>query len=151
MVPIAAALLADPDVYFDSLTAYRLAGDVDGFVELFSSSATAAAAESLVALRELVALPARWRAEVNPRKGSAVDTLLDLLVERPVLAVDDVVAVTGATPRGAYDAIAKLEERSVLREMTRRKRDRLWSAPDVFVVVEDLERRIGRRKKPRSR
>ena len=53
------------------------------------------------------------------------------------------------TPRGAYDALAKLEEHGVLREITKRKRDRLWSAPDVFEVVDDLERRIGRRRRPR--
>ena len=69
-----------------------------------------------------------------------------MLVERPVLAIDDVGALTGTTPRGAYDAIAKLEEHSVLREMTKRKRDRLWAAADVFVILDDLERRIGRRK-----
>lgn len=151
MVPIAAALLADPEAYFEALTAYRLAGDVDRFVELFASSATVAASESLVALRELIALPARWRAEVAPRKGSVVDTLIGVLVERPVLAIDDVIAISGTTARGAYDAIAKLEEHAVVREMTKRKRDRVWSAPDVFVIVDDLERRIGRRKKPRPR
>ena len=151
MVPVAAALLADPDAYFESLMAYRLAGDVDHFVELFSSSAAVAAGESLVALRELIALPERWRADVAPRRGSVADTLLGVLVERPVLAIDDVVTLTGTTPRGAYDAIAKLEEHSVLREMTKRKRDRLWGAADVFVILDDLERRIGRRRKPRPR
>ena len=151
MVPIAAALLADPDAYFEALTAYRIAGDVDRFVELFCSSASVAAAESLVALRELIALPARWRADVVPRSASVVDKLMGVLVERPVVAIDDVIAITGTTPRGAYDAIAKLEEHAVLREMTKRKRDRVWSAPDVFEIVDDLERRIGRRKKPRLR
>ena len=149
MVPIAAALLADTESYFDALTAYRVAGDLDRFALLFSSCAVVAASESLVALRELVALPARWRAELVPRSGSAVDTLLGVLVGRPVVAVDDVVALCGTTPRGAYDAIAKLEEHAVLREITKRRRDRAWSAPDVFVIVDDLERRIGRRTKSR--
>ena len=151
MVPVAAGLLADPDAYFDGLTAYRLAGDIDGFIQLFSSSTAAAARESLVALRELIALPGRWRAEMAPRKGSVVDTLLDVLVERPVLAIDQICSITGATPRGAYDAVSKLEAHAVLREITKRKRDRIWSAPDVFVVVDDLERRLGRRKKPKLR
>lgn len=150
MVPVAAALLADPDAYFEGLTAYRLAGDVDGFVELFASSAAAAARESLVALRELVALPRRWRSEIGPRKSSVVDRLIDVLVERPVLAVGDICSITGTTARGAYDAISRLEEHAVLREMTKRKRDRIWSAPDVFVIVDDLERRLGHRRKPKS-
>ncbi len=151
MVPVAAALLADPEAYFEALTAYRMEGDADGFVALFAESATLASRESLVALKELMSLPERWRSEMGPRKGSVIDTLLDALLERPVLSVDDVCAISGATPRGAYDAIAKLEDHAVLREMTKRKRDRLWSAPDVFVVLDDLERRIGRRKKPQAR
>lgn len=149
MVPIAASLLADPDTYFDTLTAYR-GGDVDRLVELFSTGATIAANESRVALRDLIALPERWRAEVRPRKASVADALLDVLVERPVLAVADVQAIGDTTARGAYDAIAKLEEHGVLRGITKRKRDRLWSAPDVFEVVDDLERRIGRRRRARG-
>jgi Fic family protein len=151
MVPIAAALLADPASYFDALMAYRLEGDVDRLVELFASCAAIAARESLVAMRELIALPTRWRSEMAPRSGSVVDLLLGLLVEQPVITLADIVAISGTTPRGAYDAIAKLEEHAVLCEMTKRKRDRVWCVPDVFGVVEDLERRIGRRKKPRSR
>lgn len=144
MAPVAAALLADPDAYFDALGAYR-SGDVDQLVELFSTCATVASTESIVALRELVALPNRWRSEVQPRKGSVIDALLAVLVEQPVVGVDDVRRIGDATPRGAYDAIAKLEEHGVLHEVTKRKRDRLWSAPDVFDIIDDLERRIGRR------
>ncbi|HEY2369510.1 MAG TPA: hypothetical protein VGH87_24095, partial [Polyangiaceae bacterium] len=99
--------------------------------------------------RDLVALPERWRSEVRPRKGSVVDLVLSTLVERPVVGVDDVREIGDSTARGAYDAIAKLEEHGVLREITRRKRDRLWSAPDVFDVVDALERRIGRRQRRR--
>lgn len=151
MVPIAAGLLAAPEQYFAALTAYRLEGDVDGFVEVFSLSATIAASESLVALRELYALPERWFSDVRPRQGSVVEGLIHVLIGRPVLGVDDVMAIAGTTARGAYDAIAKLQDHGVLREMTQRKRNRLWSAPDVFSIVDDLERRIGKRRKVERR
>ncbi len=148
LVPVAAALLADPQRYFDGLTALRQAGDVDGFIELFSTRATAAALESRLAVRELLTLPARWREEARPRTGSMMDVLFGTLLENPVFDVDRVCAITGSTPRASYDVIAKLEELGIIKEITRRKRDRLWSVPEVFEVIDGLERRIGRRKMP---
>jgi hypothetical protein len=62
-----------------------------------------------------------------------------VLVERPVLGVEEVCALSGSTPRAAYDVLEKLEELGILKEITRRKRDRLWSAPDVFDVIDGLE------------
>ena len=151
IVPVAAALLADPEAYFEGLSRFRLEGDASGFVELFCTRASVAATESRAAVRELLALPARWRQEARPRRGSLMDALFDVLVERPVVGVDDVCAISGSTPRAAYDVIEKLEQLGVLEEITKRKRDRLWSAPEVFEVVDGLERRIGRRKMPRIR
>ena len=102
LVPVATALLAHPEVYSDGLTLFRTEGDVDGFVELFSTRAAVAALEARVALRELIALPARWREEARPRKSSMMDALFGVLVERPVLDVEAVCAITGgATARAA--------------------------------------------------
>ena len=151
IVPVATALLADPEVYFDGLTLFRLEGDVEGFVELFSARAAIAAVESRVAARDLIALPGRWREEARPRRGSMMGMLFDVLVEQPVIDVEKICALTGSTPRAAYDVIEKLEALAILKEITNRKRDRLWSAPDVFEIIDSLEKRIGRRKLPRLR
>ncbi len=77
-----------------------------------------------------------------------MDVLFGTLLESPVFDVDRVCAITEGTPRASYDVIAKLEELGIIKEITRRKRDRLWSVPEVFEVIDGLERRIGRRKMP---
>jgi len=101
LVPVAAGLFSDPNVSFQGLTSYRMDGGVAGFVELFAERAAIAALESRVAVRELLALPARWRKDAQPRKGSMIDALFAVLLERPVLNVEDVCALTGSTPRAA--------------------------------------------------
>jgi Fic family protein len=146
LVPIAAALLADPKAYFEALTHLRDEGDVNRFVDFFAACAAVAAVESRITVRELLDLLPRWRREAKPRNGSMMDQILETLVQRPVLSAEDVCTLTTATPRAAYDVLEKLESLGILKEMTRRKRDRLWSATDVFDAIDSLEQRIGRRR-----
>ncbi|MGM7696581.1 Fic family protein [Microbacterium sp. A84] len=149
-VPIAAAMLADVDIYFEHLRSYRH-GDAQGLVEYVARSAHTAAIASLASADRLAALPDEWRERVRPRRGSSAATLLNKLAIRPVLDASIATAATGSTLARTYDALDQLTEAGVLEEITGHSRNRVWLAVDIMDELGELEQRIGLRSKPSSK
>jgi hypothetical protein len=144
VVPVASALLADVDAYFDALTAYR-AGDVDRFVRLLADATLLAAAEAAISAQALDALPDAWRSHIKPRRGSTTDRLLDRLLDTPVLTDAIVASVTGASTRRSRDALQLLAAEDILTEITGQARNRVWVVGEVLDELDRLEARIARR------
>lgn len=102
----------------------------------------AAATESRASIERVQALPEEWSAEVKPRKGSAAASLLPVFYDHPVLTAEEVERHAGAAASSAYAAIDRLADAGVIREITGRKRDRVWVASDILAELDDLDRRI---------
>lgn len=143
-MPVASGLYALREQYFAALGAYR-DGDLEPLFEVLCRSSSAAAEESLTSFARLRALPSSWQEEGMGRRGSAVARLLEVLVEHPTLTADDAVDLSGASTAAAYSALSVLEEHGILREVTGRKRDRIWVVAEVVDELEDLDRRIRAR------
>jgi len=143
IVPVASAMVADRAGYFALVNAYR-DGVLGPFVESLARSAIVAAGESRESARRLRAMPADWSELVPARAGSASARLLDALLAHPVLAADEVEGITGGSSQ-AYRAIEQLEAAGILREITGRRRDRVWIAVDVSAELDDLAARIAAR------
>jgi len=141
VIPLASGLLAVRDVYFAALTSYR-SGDPTPISEIVARSARAAAVESRASIEQLRSLPAEWRAQLPGRKSLAAERIIDALLDNPVMSADEIVAVSGAATASAYAAIERLTDAGVITEITGRKRDRVWAAPDALGELEDLDRRI---------
>ncbi len=97
--------------------------------------------ETLVRLRELDAL---WRAEAQVREDSAAAAVLARLLETPSLRAEDVHRLTRTTT-SSYAALNRLEHLGILREVTGRRRNRVWVAHDVVDEVERMTTRIATR------
>lgn len=150
-VPVAAAMLADVDRYFDHLRTYRI-GDPTPLVRYVIACTSTAAEAALESADRLADLPATWHARVTARRGSAARTLIDALVRTPVLDIERAEAACGMSRRRVYDALDQLAEAGVLDEITGASRSRVWVAGDVMTELADLEERIGHRTAPsRSR
>lgn len=147
VVPVAAAMLADVDRYFEILVAYRQ-GDAEAMVNYLTRAAAHATAESAVSAQRLSSMPEHWRARARPRAGSGASLLIDELVARPVLDAAAAQQITGRSAPRAYEALDRLTEAGVLRETTGAARGRVWVAADVMDEIEDLDERIGTRAKP---
>jgi Fic family protein len=147
VVPIASALLADVDGYFEALTNYR-SGDADEFVRRFADATSLAAEEAHACAAELQSLPAAWRERFSPRRGSAASKLLDRLLDVPVLSEKSATEITRATPSSLYAALDRLTDAEILTEITGQRRNRVWVAHDVLDEIDRLEERIGRRRRP---
>jgi Fic family protein len=143
VIPLASALVARRDHYFDLLDAYRT-GDVRPLLTTFAESARIAAAESQVTAERLTEIPDEWGRVVKARAGSAGAQLLALLPSRPILSSEDATDLVDGPRSSVFSAIARLREAGVLRPLTDRKRDQVWGAGLILDELEDLNVRIGR-------
>src|SRR5699024_8197962 len=150
VVPMAATMLADIDAYFDALVAYRR-GAAGALITYMVVAAEHATSESSVSAERLGAKPQEWRDLVRPRANSSAAKLIDSLVLNPVLNVHIAQRVTGSAAPRTYDALEKLSDAGVIREITGQARNRVWVASDVVTEIADLDERIGRRTRPSKR
>jgi Fic family protein len=142
VVPLASALVAHRDRYFDLLNAYRT-GDVRPLIAAFAQSSRLAAAESRSTATRLSEIPAEWQSRVTARDGSAAAKLLALLPSRPIISSEDVVAAITAPRSSIFAAINRLRDAGVLRPLTDRQRDQVWGASLILDELDDLGVRIA--------
>ncbi len=144
VVPLASALVARRERYFGALNTYR-AGDIRPLIVIFANSSRIAAAESRITAGRLADIPIEWRSMVGPtRRHSATDKLLQLLPSTPIVSSDDVASLVDAPRSSVFAAIKRLQDASVLRPLTDRKRDQVWGASLVLAELDDLGHRIER-------
>jgi Fic family protein len=141
VIPLASGILARRDDYFAALGRYRR-GDPAPITELFTRASHVAALESRTSIDRIKALPAEWMDDVKPRKGSAIARLLPVFFDHPVMNAEDVERHSGAKTVQTYAAIDRLVKAGVIREITGRKRDRVWVASDLLAELDELDRRI---------
>lgn len=143
VVPLASALVARRDDYFDVLGAYR-DGDAGPIIGAFSTASAIAADESGVTADRLSRMPGEWlEAAGRPRAGSAARKIIDSLLDAPVFSADDVEARVGGATSSIYAALDRLESNDVIRPLTNRARNQVWGAAALMDELDDLGVRIG--------
>jgi Fic family protein len=143
VIPLASALVAHRERYFEVLNAYR-SGEIRPLLASFAESSRIAAAESRITATRLGEIPTEWRELVGSmRRGSAVAKLLDLLPARPIISSEDAENIADAPRSSVFAAINKLHDAGVLRPLTDRKRDQIWGASAILDELDDLSARIA--------
>ena len=74
--------------------------------------------------------------------NSGTDLLLQRLLGAPVITVAGAAALIGRTFKSASDAIGRLVEADILRQVTVGRRNRAFEAPDVIAAFTALERQL---------
>ena len=142
IVPIASALVAHRDRYFDLLDEYR-AGHVQPFVLAFSTATRIAAAEARVTADRVGELPDRWGAALGTvRTGSATDRLLNRLPDLAAFTAEDAHDDIGGPLSSTYTAIERLADAEIIRPLTDRKRNQVWGVAAILDELGDLGARI---------
>jgi Fic family protein len=77
------------------------------------------------------------------RSGSATDLLLHRLAGAPVLTAESAASLVGRTYNPANEAIKRLVEAGILRQITIGRRNRAYEAPEVIDAFTDLERQLA--------
>ncbi len=144
VVPIASALVAHRDHYFDLLDEYRQ-GHAGSLITAFSDAARLAAAESRVTADRLQQLPAVWSDAVGRvRAGSATRRLMSWLTGVVAFTAEDAHDEIGGPLSSVYTAIDRLAQAEVVRPLTDRRRNQVWGVTDLLDELDDLGARIAR-------
>jgi len=85
-------------------------------------------------------LQAAWRERTGrPRRDSTTNKLLALLPAYPIVNVATVQAMVGVSDEAARVALQALERAGILSQVTVGRRNRAWTAKDLFGVINAFE------------
>lgn len=112
--------------YYRRLTAVRIDGDWEGWVDYFLDGVATIADEAVASARDLFALVTTDRARVLEQRGTSVMALrlFELLPRHPVVTVGSMMKLVETTKPTAGRSIDLLVAAGVLVETTGKKRDR---------------------------
>lgn len=123
--------------YQDELQNLSETGDFDRWIAFFAEGIRAQADETTIKIRDLLDFQAEARtlARGSGRASVAVD-LAEILIERPIVSVSWAVKRFKVSFPSANNAIGKLVEVGLLREMTGRSYGRVFAAQRVLQILE---------------
>lgn len=128
--------------YYQRLSAVRTKGDWEGWTEFFLECVHEAAEDGVTTAQRLFALLNKDRqALVNqPRATIPAIRLLDQLPSQPIVTLPQVMALLETTKPTAAKAIEALRQARILREMTGKRRDRVYAYHAYLqVLTKDTE------------
>jgi Fic family protein len=144
VVPIASALVAHRDRYFDLLDDYR-DGNASAIIGAFSEAAHVSAAESRQTADRLARLPQEWREAIGRvRRGSATDRLLAWATQVAAFTAEEAHEAIGGPLSSTYSAIERMVAAEIVRPLTDRRRNQVWGVAAVLDELDDLGARIAR-------
>ena len=123
--------------YYQRLSAVRMDGDWEGWINFFLDGVATAAADAeraVVALASLVAADRR-RLLAAPRVGAAVLRLFELLPLMPRFTIDQVRKKLATTFPTATVAVKLLEELGIVVELTGQKKNRCFSYASYVALL----------------
>lgn len=151
--PISLVLATRASDYIGGLTAYRYIGPSDGpaayeglneWVGSFAAACVRATDDAQAFEQRCREIQSSWRERIGPiRQGSSVDLLVRLLPGTPVLSVKTATAMLGRSKPQVNQAIARLQEAGVLRQLTVGRRNRAFEASALIDAFIDLERQLA--------
>jgi Fic family protein len=115
--------------YYDALTAVRASNDIEHWIKFFLTGVSETAAGSKQTFERIVELRHRCEEKIlqlgkRAPKGQA---LLRQLYSQPIMSANEIAARLGITHQSASSLIRSFEEMGILREVTGRKKDRLFT------------------------
>ena len=133
---LSVAIERDRARYYDLLLEVSRTGSFEGWLRFFLTAVATQAKDAEVRTMRLVRGQAALRDDLLAARAPTTAVRLgDLLFVRPYLSIGNVVRELGVTAPTAAKAIALLEDRGELEEVTGRSRGRIWSAPKVFEAI----------------
>jgi len=114
--------------YYDALTAVRTSNDVEHWLKFFLTGVAETAAGSKQTFEGIVALRQRCEEEILQlgKRATTGRALLRELYSQPVMSANDIANKLVITHQSASSLIRSFEEMGILREVTGRKKDRLF-------------------------
>ncbi|MDP2182053.1 MAG: Fic family protein [Actinomycetota bacterium] len=151
--PISLILATRTQDYIRGLSVYRYDGDADGpaaheglntWVGTFAAACVMAVEDVAAFERHCHEIEREWRERLGRvRAGSSVDLLVRLLPGTPILNVKSAMLALGRSKPQVNDAVARLTDAGILKQVTVGRRNRAFEASDVIDALADLELQLA--------
>jgi Fic family protein len=151
--PVSLVLATWANDYLDGLTATRYLGPAGGggahaglnqWIGQFSGACIRAVRDAASFEARIQEMEGEWRTRLGQvRAGSATDLLLRALPGAPILTVTSAGELIGRTFPAVNDAMARLTEAGVLKQITIGRRNRAFEAKEVIDAFTSLERQLA--------
>ncbi|TWD75400.1 Fic family protein [Kribbella amoyensis] len=151
--PVSLSLATHATQYVEALTAFRHTGRATSsrarsaanqWLVMFATACSHATAEAARFERTAAELKTAWRERAAPvRAGSATELLIETLPAAPVLTLAAAARLIDRSAQAANQALTRLVEAGVLREVTDGRRNRVYEAPELIDAFTLLERRFA--------
>ncbi|WP_216853219.1 Fic family protein [Phytoactinopolyspora halotolerans] len=143
--PISLVLATQADRYVDALDETRIDGSPMAgqlaWVELFLSATGRACRDASQFVTDLVSLERSWRERLGRvRANSATDLLLTALPSLPVFSITTAAIHIGRTFQATSDAVNRLADSGVVRQVSLGRRNRRFEAVGLFEAFTGFER-----------
>jgi Fic family protein len=114
------------------------------WVGIFAASCIRATKDAEAFERRCQDIEVAWRERTGSlRRGSSADLLLRRLPGTPIISVKTAMAMLGRSKPQVNQAVSRLEEAGVLKQVTVGRRNRAFEATDVIDAFADLERQLA--------
>ena len=123
--------------YYELLDNVRLQGDWEAWLDFFAEAVVVTADQAMETARQLLELADEDRAKIEGLGRATVSALQihRALLERPIATAGLLAEKTGITPATVNKALGHLERLGIVRELTARKRNRLFSYGRYVEIV----------------
>ena len=123
--------------YYELLSNVRLTGDWEAWLDFFAEAVIVTATQAVETAQQLLDLSNRDRDKINGLGRAAPSTLQihRALMEHPIVTSGSLVEKTGITPATVNKALGHLERLGIVKELTARKRNRLFSYAGYIKIM----------------
>jgi len=123
--------------YYELLNNVRLTGDWEAWLDFFAEAIIVTATQAVETARQLLDLSNRDREKISGLGRAAASTLQihRALMEHPIATSGWLAEKTGITPATVNKALSHLEQIGIVKELTARKRNRLFSYAGYIEIM----------------
>ncbi|WP_462325110.1 Fic family protein, partial [Desulfoplanes sp.] len=123
--------------YYELLGNVRTTGDWESWLVFFAEAVIVTATQAVETARNLLDLSSRDRDRISSLGRAAASTLQvhRALLEHPVATSGSLVKKTGITPATVNKALGHLEKLGIVKELTEKKRNRLFSYVEYIKIM----------------
>jgi len=132
------------DEYYDRLLAVSQRGEWEGWVAFFLRGVAEQSRDAVTRSRRILGLQQAYRDRLHEARASpSTLRLLEVLFQSPVLTIPMAAKRIEVTYPAAKAALQRLDRAGIVKEITLRKRGRIYFAEElVRTIEEDLDARL---------
>ena len=123
-------------IYYDKLTDYRRKDDIEGWLKFFLEGVIETSEDAVETARKIIKLREKSYAKVASMGGSSEKglVLLKHLFQVPILRIKDVENIVSIKNPNAIALVKKFVDRGILKEITGKQRNRVYSFVDYIEI-----------------